>query len=519
MTVYRVPINTGAAHRIHGLVYDNGTSGVAAANSLKLNEKFEKAGVKAPPGASYGFDRGILRIFGVDAGYLCHAGFTVGQSPDINRAGTSGQRVAVCGGVFATGGGISTGLGFQGTYNKTANVLQLVYVGDKDARQAGMTYVGYGWLFGAMEHVGANVNNHGELAGADWSPIGMRIKSLQTSGVTDGKSFFGPMSFRAFDDGIYIEAPSESGQDENAGHCDNLFWGWLQFEYCTDCVHVNRNQALGFYVGGGISGAGVTNVFYFQDGGGLTVGDWHVNGSGQTILKIGSSWDANFRRYKFTNLEIDGATTSFTLVDIDNSMGRSGVPVFMEGSLQKTTTYVLADVIKGEVYYDKFYFNFTGIDDEGNDIAAPINDLSRIDANGKWRRQVRTVQFGTVGSALTTGNGKGYLLIDSNFAPADASLDGWRLEFVEGALGVASTSGTATVQLRRVRAGESDVDMLSTLLTFAQDAEYADTGDAVVVSDNEDCRVLPGDQVYVDVDSAGTGAQLPLTLTLTFRRW
>lgn len=510
VVVVATPQNSLDMSKPGGLVYYSGAAD--AANSAYLNATFEKAGrTVVPSNGNFGYSRGVQKTFWIPPGLLYHEGYTVGQSPDVNGAGSSGQRVAVCGGVVATSGGVSTGLGSNSVWNKAANVLELVYNGNRGGTEAAETLVGYGWIFGAMEHTGAFYESHADLAMI--SPrcfIGTRFKSLQSSGVPDGKSFFGPRSYRAFTHGIYFEHPSESGQDNNAGHCDTVTWEWLQFEYCDNCYTVKRNQSLGHNIGAMVTGAGVTNGIFLDDGGGVKVGTWFVNGDDQTLVKIGPAWDANFREIILQDVQFDGATNGFTIIDIDDSVGRGGVPISVHGTLSKTTTYTLADVVKGEQLWDRFFFNFSGTDGSGNDIAAPINDLSTVDAEGNWRTKSYTIQVTPLGSNLTTGDGKAYFRVP-------AEVNGWRLEYVAASLDVASSNGIPTFQIRRKRSG-SDVDMFTTKITIDQDETDTASAATVQVINTSNDDVATGDRLYFDCDVSGTGAQ-GYQAYLTFRRW
>jgi hypothetical protein len=109
------------------------------------------------------------------------------------------------------------------------------------------------------------------------------------------------------------------------------------------------------------------------------------------------------------------------------------------------------------------------------------------------------------GSAISTGDGKAFTRIP-------ATLSGTDLVNVAAALGTASSSGLPTIQLRRKRAGV-DVDMLSTKITIdvnetdggTTTASGASATPASINTSNDDLQT--GDQIYVDVDVAGTGAK------------
>ena len=111
------------------------------------------------------------------------------------------------------------------------------------------------------------------------------------------------------------------------------------------------------------------------------------------------------------------------------------------------------------------------------------------------------------GAAITTGDGKAYIRIP-------AYLEGMNLVDVDASLSTESSSGAVTVQIRRKRSGSS-VDMLSTPITI--DASETDSQTAatawVINTSNDD--ISETDQIYVDIDGAGTGAK-GLCVTLTF---
>lgn len=117
------------------------------------------------------------------------------------------------------------------------------------------------------------------------------------------------------------------------------------------------------------------------------------------------------------------------------------------------------------------------------------------------------------GSAITTGNGKACVRIDS-------ALNGYNLVAVAAALTTVSSSGAVTVMIRRSRRStattRTDADMLSTAITI--DASEFDTVDAATaaVIDGANDDVNTGDMIYVDIDGAGTGAK-GLTIDLTFQ--
>jgi len=134
--------------------------------------------------------------------------------------------------------------------------------------------------------------------------------------------------------------------------------------------------------------------------------------------------------------------------------------------------------------------------DHGPNGADPIPLLHRF-----------TIKATSDGLPLSTGDGK-------IIFPVDESLDGLSLAEAHAAVSTVSSSGTPTVQLRRIRAG-SPVDMLSTPITIDVSEKFSYTAavPAVINAANDD--VLTGDEIAVDVDVAGTGAA-GLSVLLTF---
>jgi len=109
------------------------------------------------------------------------------------------------------------------------------------------------------------------------------------------------------------------------------------------------------------------------------------------------------------------------------------------------------------------------------------------------------------GDALTTGDGKAYVRINS-------VLNGLNLVAVAAHVTTVSSSGTPTVQIHNVT---DAADMLSTLLTIdANEKDSKDATAAAVINTGVD-DVATGDELRVDVDVAGTGTK-GLIVELTF---
>ncbi len=108
------------------------------------------------------------------------------------------------------------------------------------------------------------------------------------------------------------------------------------------------------------------------------------------------------------------------------------------------------------------------------------------------------------GSAITTGDGKACFRVPS-------VMNGWNLVAVAASLSTVSSSGIPTIQLRRSRwssaTARTDADMLSTKLTIdASEFDSIDAAAAAVIDTTKD-DVNTGDNIYIDIDVAGTGAK------------
>lgn len=103
------------------------------------------------------------------------------------------------------------------------------------------------------------------------------------------------------------------------------------------------------------------------------------------------------------------------------------------------------------------------------------------------------------GSAITTGDGKAYVTVP-------AVWNGKTITSIHAGLTTASSSGTPTVQLARIRSG-TPVDVLSTKVTIDANelTSYTATTPPVVDTANDDLST--GDLLRIDVDVAGTGAK------------
>jgi len=110
------------------------------------------------------------------------------------------------------------------------------------------------------------------------------------------------------------------------------------------------------------------------------------------------------------------------------------------------------------------------------------------------------------GDAITTGDGKAYFRINS-------ILNGYNLVAVAAHVTTVSSSGNPSIAIYNVT---QTADMLSTNITI--DANEKDSKDAttpaVIDTNNDD--VATGDEIRIDVDTAGTGTK-GLIVELTFQ--
>lgn len=110
-------------------------------------------------------------------------------------------------------------------------------------------------------------------------------------------------------------------------------------------------------------------------------------------------------------------------------------------------------------------------------------------------------------TAITTGEAKFYYEIPPE-------LDGAFLIAVRGYVSTASTaSGPVSIQVRNATTGN---DMLSTALTIDDNEKSSKTAAAPAVVSSTNAIVKDGDEIVIDIDTAGTGAK-GLLVQLTFQ--
>lgn len=120
-------------------------------------------------------------------------------------------------------------------------------------------------------------------------------------------------------------------------------------------------------------------------------------------------------------------------------------------------------------------------------------------ADAVGTRYVQMVITDPAGSALTTGDSQGAPFV------VPAAFNGWKLQSVAGHVTTVSSSGLPTVQIRNA---SGPTDMLTTKLTIDATEKDSSTATPAVIDTASSHDVLAtGDEIWVDVDVAGTGAK------------
>lgn len=116
--------------------------------------------------------------------------------------------------------------------------------------------------------------------------------------------------------------------------------------------------------------------------------------------------------------------------------------------------------------------------------------------SGSSGRSVEIRVF-AIDETVTTGDGR-----NSYFIPP--VLNALNLVTAEAAVSTVSSSGAVTVQIRNVTQA---VDMLTTKITIDASEFTSFTAAAPSVIDTGNDDVVEGDELAIDVDGAGTGAE------------
>lgn len=130
-------------------------------------------------------------------------------------------------------------------------------------------------------------------------------------------------------------------------------------------------------------------------------------------------------------------------------------------------------------------------------------------AHSDYGKRVISIQVSDPnGSAITTGEGKAKMRVNS-------VINGYNLVAVAANVDTVSSSGLPTIGIRRKRSG-SDVEMLSTALTIDANERDSSTAATPAVINGSNDDVNTADEIFIDIDTAGTGAK-GLIVDLTFQ--
>lgn len=195
---------------------------------------------------------------------------------------------------------------------------------------------------------------------------------------------------------------------------------------------------------------------------------------------------------------------------IANAAGAT-VRADINDALEALVTNNSGSTAPGTTYENMFYFdtsdNIVYMRNAADTDWIPWLKIDQI--NGKahfmgnlWDGHSVSFNVAASGSSIATGNGAyGYCVPDL--------YDNKKLTACLVACETQGSSGTTTIQIRRVRAGAS-VDMLSTTLTIG--AAY--TSETYTINATN-ADISKGDFIYVDVDAVRTGMQ-GVNVVLTF---
>lgn len=128
--------------------------------------------------------------------------------------------------------------------------------------------------------------------------------------------------------------------------------------------------------------------------------------------------------------------------------------------------------------------------------ASKVTDMRQYST----QKRVVTFQWTTPAGTLSTGSSR-------QAWPVPKDFNRWRVVGVQAHVATVSTSGKPTFQIRRVRPGASDTNILSTALTIDANEKDSMTADVPAVIDTSANVILAGDELHIDVTAAGTGAK------------
>jgi hypothetical protein len=222
-----------------------------------------------------------------------------------------------------------------------------------------------------------------------------------------------------------------------------------------------------------------------------------ISGSSNTLSNIPES--------AVTNLTTDLSDLDSDITSLNSSL--SSLTTTVGGKTDKSTL-----TTKGDLYIATAASTPTrlGVGADTFVLTADSGQTSGV----KWAAPsgggstVKTVQVKIMDDAtiLSTGDGKFIFAISTE-------LNGKNLTTANAYVTTVSSSGTPTVQIRNIT--NSNVDMLSTLITIDANENTSYTAAAPAVVNTSNDGVVTGDLLSIDVDVAGAGAK-GLGIILTF---
>lgn len=226
-----------------------------------------------------------------------------------------------------------------------------------------------------------------------------------------------------------------------------------------------------------------------------------------------------------TTLSGTGTTVQASLEELDNLLddhsarhenggadeisiaGLDGTPTELTNHLNDSSAAHAASAISfsatGNVAATDVQAAIAEVDSEKTTAAAALSAAQTEIADQK--RVMEVLVSDPNGSAITTGDGKAYIVIPN-------LLNGHNLVDADAAVTTVSSSGTPTVQIANV---SQAADMLSTKITIDANENTSYTAATAPVIDTGNDDVATGDILRVDIDVAGTGAK-GLVVILTF---
>lgn len=259
-----------------------------------------------------------------------------------------------------TGGGTGTGLNSNSLFVGMGNITRLLYVGTKDSNEAAITYNGAGLWLGPMELCGITLttgdhyNNRDNNEQFAKTPTGIRITSLNTSGVPNGRIQSAGLLFQGFNKGIEIY------QADTGGNNDNLTWNFLDFDACEVGYEINSAQSVTHLIHKVHTHFYVDTIFKVIKGGDLHVHSVQMNNPDCTLLDMSSfvpEYDSG--NFEIRNVKIDNNADNPVLLKLAPYVSTPR-NVIITGSVGNDLSYTAANLVQGKNPADRIYIRFTG---------------------------------------------------------------------------------------------------------------------------------------------------------------